>query len=233
MGPIRLGRLPRTKRWDQVVELIAAGAGVDEIAAASAQAAETALRQASRDPSVGEAFWLLVNLPITARVPGFESALAGLDVHLDGQLSLFSLGAALVDAMDRRAMESGGRTDLGEMAGQALLETLTASVEPDLPSLFTPEPADVRSALGRLASGDRFAGPARQFYARLTGRVLDYYLSRELADHVGPGRRFETDDARRALDAALARHCTEASRIVEAYAGGWYGKTVWQKGALT
>ncbi|MEM6490205.1 MAG: hypothetical protein AAF677_18385, partial [Pseudomonadota bacterium] len=95
------------------------------------------------------------------------------------------------------------------------------------------EPADVRSALGRLASGDRFAGLARQFYARLTGRVLDYYLSRELANHVGPGRRFETDAARRALDAALARHCTEASRIVEAYAGGWYGKTVWQKGALT
>ncbi|MEO1512094.1 MAG: hypothetical protein AAFU70_08480 [Planctomycetota bacterium] len=130
-------------------------------------------------------------------------------------------------------MATGGRNDLGEMAGQALIESLTASIEPDLPSLFTPEPGEVRTALGRLASGDRFAAFARQFFGRLTYRTLDYYLSRELANHVGEGQRFGTDAARRTFDEALSHHCGEASRIVEAYAGGWYGKTVWQKDALT
>ena len=40
MGHIRLGRLPRTWKWQQVVALLAEAASVDRIAAASADAAE-------------------------------------------------------------------------------------------------------------------------------------------------------------------------------------------------
>lgn len=233
MGHIRLGSLPTSKKWRQVVELIADGAPVGDVAALSAEAADYALKEASRDPALGEVLWLLVNLPLAARAPGFEAALARLDLHLDGPLSLFSLTAAIAERLDAQALASGDRTDLGEMASQALLEAITASLEPELPSLFTPEPAEVRTALGRLSGGDRFATFARQFFARLTYRTLDYYLSRELANHVGPDQRFKTDAERRAFDAALSTHCVEASRIVEAYADGWYGKTVWQKDALT
>ncbi|MEO0822533.1 MAG: hypothetical protein AAF074_19170, partial [Pseudomonadota bacterium] len=166
MGHIRLGSLPTSQRWRQVVELIAAGAPVDEIAALSAKAADYALKTASRDPALGEALWILVNLPLAARAPGFEATLARLDLHLGGPLSLFSLTAAIAERLDAQALVTGGRNDLGEMAGQSLLETVTASLEPELPSLFTPEPAEVRRALGRLASGDRFAAFARQFFAR-------------------------------------------------------------------
>ncbi len=115
----------------------------------------------------------------------------------------------------------------------ALVESLTAAIEPQLPSLFEPDPTELRSALGRLSQGDRFASLARDFFARLTQRSLDYFLSRELAKHVGDEGRFRTDAERRAFDAAIAQHCREASRIVEDYAGGWYGKTVWQEGRLT
>jgi hypothetical protein len=118
------------------------------------------------------------------------------------------------------------------MAQMALVESLASTIEPQLPSLFGAESADVRRALGRLSGSDGFARLARDFFARLSQRCLDYYLSRELANHVGAGRRFATDTDRRAFDAALALHCREASRIVEAYAGGWYGKTVWQAGEL-
>ncbi|MEO1276227.1 MAG: hypothetical protein AAFV96_12845 [Pseudomonadota bacterium] len=233
MGHIRIGSLPRSQTWKQVVEQIADGAAIAEIAGLSSKAANHALSQASHDPGLGEALWLLSTLPLAARAPGFDAALAELDLHLDGPLSLFSLTAAIADRLDAHALATGTRNDLGEMAGQALIETFTASIEPDLPSLFTPEPSEVRTALGRLASGDRFAALARQFFARLTYRTLDYYLSRELVNHVGPGRRFETDAERRAFDAALSLHCAEASRIVEAYAGGWFGKTIWQRGGLT
>ena len=119
------------------------------------------------------------------------------------------------------------------MAGLALLESFTAAIEPHLPSLFDPTPEDLRSALTRLAGGDRFARLARIFFARLTHRCLDYYLGRELANHVGPDGRFADDGARARFDVALARHCHEASRIVEGFAGGWYGKTVYQGTGLT
>ena len=102
-----------------------------------------------------------------------------------------------------------------------------------MPSLFGPEPLDVQRAIGRLAGGDRFSALARDFFARLTRRSLDYYLSRELSNHIGAGERFQDDAARSRFDEALDRHCREAARIVEEFAGGWYGKNVYQRAGLT
>ena len=74
---------------------------------------------------------------------------------------------------------------------------------------------------------------AREFFARLTQRCLGYYLSRELSNHIGPGARFRDDKARFLFDDAIDQHCREASRIVEMFAGEWYGKNVYQDGGLT
>ena len=119
------------------------------------------------------------------------------------------------------------------MAQMAAVESLTALVGPDLPSLFEPSPGEVQRAIGRFAGGDRFSALAREFFARLTQRSLDYYLSRELSNHIGAGERFRDDAARRQFDIALGQHCREASRIVEAFSGGWYGKNVYQGDGLT
>ncbi len=52
MGHIRLGRLPHTWKWQQVVDLLGEAAPVDKIASASADAAEVSLRRASDDPAL-------------------------------------------------------------------------------------------------------------------------------------------------------------------------------------
>jgi hypothetical protein len=130
---------------------------------------------------------------------------------------------------------SGGTTlvsDAGELAKAALLESLSVQLQDRVPSLFEPSPQDVRSALGALSQGKNFALLARDFFARLTYRSLDYYLSRELAVHTGQEMRFATDSDRVAFQNDLAQHTFEASRIVEEFAAGWYGKTVWQKQQL-
>ena len=59
---------------------------------------------------------------------------------------------------------------------------------------------------------------------------LDYYLSRTLSQHVGPGQRLATPAEHSAFQAALDQHCREAARIVEAFAGGWFSKTNYQGG---
>jgi hypothetical protein len=143
------------------------------------------------------------------------------------------VAAAFSHAVDQYARQRGGRTDLGEMAQLAAVESLTATVGPTLPSLFAPTPEEVQRALGRFSGGERFSILAREFFARLTQRCLDYYLSRELANHIGRSSRFRDDRARSEFDVALDQHCREASRIVEAFAGGWYGKNVYQGDGLT
>jgi len=233
MGHVRLGTLPRSRRWSQVVDLIGDGASAEDVAGASANAAEAALGRASKDPAFSDAFWLLANLPIAARAPGWLSALQGLGLDLPSDPTLIELTRAVTDALDDWATARGNRTDLGEMARLALVETLTGFVAPQLPSLFDPHPGEVRHALGRLASGDRFAELSRAFFGHLMRRSLDYYRSRELANHIGQDDRFRADADRRRFDAALATHCIEASRIVQDFAGGWYGKTVWRDGDLS
>ncbi len=233
MGHIRLGVLPTSKKWTQVVALLSDNAGSEAVAAASARAAEAALSGAADDPIFLRAAWLLTNLPLAARAPECFEAFESLGLDLDAPPSLFALTGAVSGALDDEARRTGDRSDLGEMAQMALVESLAAAIEPQLPSLFDPDPAEVRSALGKLSQSDRFASLARDFFTRLTQRSLDYFLSRELANHIGIEGRFPSDAERRAFDAAIAQHCREASRIVEEYAGGWYGKTVWKDGALT
>ncbi len=108
---------------------------------------------------------------------------------------------------------------------------MTAAIGPSLPNLFS-DAGDVRAELSKLATKNQFGDLARDFFARLTNRTLEYYLSREIPNHVGPGRTFANFDEQSAFRAALSRHCQEASLIVEEFAGGWFSKSQF-KGTLT
>lgn len=232
MGHIRLGTLPHSKKWREVVRLLENDASIDAIAEAAASASERDLSRASGDPVFQFVSSLLVRLPLMARAPSFEDALNDLGVGENATSSIAGFLAGLELAIDRQSFENGFSSDAGEMAKSAFLETLSVQLRDRLPSLFEPTSEDIRNELSKFASGDRFSGLARDFFARLTYRSLDYYLSRELANHSGDTKRFSSDAERIEFQQALAGHTLEASRIVQEFAGGWYGKTVWQKGSL-
>lgn len=233
MGHLRLGTLPQSKRWREVVGLLESDASLLDIAEAAALASESDLKRAANDPLFQYVASLLVRLPLAARAPGFPDGLEELGIAGDRDGSVSALLSGIDEAIERRAFETGRASDAGELARTALLESLSENLRARLPTLFEPTQQEIRKALAGFASGDRFAGLARDFFARLSYRSLDWYLSRELANHTGPGRRFDTDADRSAFQSALAQHTYEASRIVEAFAGGWYGKTVWREQSLT
>jgi hypothetical protein len=230
MGHIRLKRLPATRKWKQVVALLVDGTSIEDIAGASADAAQDGLQQARRDPVLAYSFWLLTQIPLAARAPEPAQAFAGLGLDLPAKPLLLDAIAAFSEAIERTTSGALGRTDLGEMAHGAAAESLSTVVGADLPNLFETTPEDVRLALGKFAAPDRFARLARDFFARLTYHHLDYYLSRTLGDHVGPGQRLPSVADHTAFNAALEQHCRETSRIVEAFAGGWFSKTNYQGG---
>ena len=232
MGHLLLGRLGATKRWKDVVELLRAGASVAELAEATAQAAESELQSAKGDPGVGYTVWLLTQLPLAARSPKFVARLGELGFDTGAEQSILGLVAGFTKAVDQHVSVSTNRTDFGELARQAAVESLIAIAGAGLPSLFRSTAEDVQRELGKLASKDRFAGLARDFFARLTQKTLDYYISRELPNHVGPGKAIANTDQQIAFNAALALHCREASLVVEEFAGGWYSKASF-KGDIT
>jgi hypothetical protein len=230
MGHNRLGRLPKTGSWPSVVDLLAIGGSTRDIAAATAEAAENSLAQAASDPTLRHAFWLLTQLPLAARAPDFGVRLRELQIDAEAASSLLSLAAAFQASVDAVTRQSSGKTDLGEMALLAATEALTTVVASDLPGLFGATSEDVRYALGKLAAPDRFAKLSRSFFARLVNRNLEYFVSRAVADHIGPGRGFRAVGDYAEFRQALALHCYEAALIVEEFSRAWYAKTNWQGG---
>jgi hypothetical protein len=233
MGHIRLGTLPRTRKWNQVVELIASDAKVEGIAAASAEAAENGLERASRDEGLAHVSWLLTQIPEAARGGNFSERLAELGLQVSNEPTLLEILAAFTRAVDSHVRHGGKRTDLGEMAQLAGSETLASLLGRELPSLFGPTAADVRLAVAKLGTSDQFSILAREFFSRLVSRSLGYFLSRELSKHVGPNKRFAAVGEHSEFNVALDLHCRQASRIIKEFSGGWYGKTLHQEKAIT
>ena len=229
MGHVRLGRLPRTREWKQVVALIEGGAGTAQLANATTAAAEKGLNLAAEDKGLVETLWLLTQLPLAARQENFPAALrdAGLDVS--DSPGLMEIVGGISDAIDRRLSNNGGRTDLGEMAQMAASETISEVIGGRLPSLFAPTPDDVRGQFARLATNKQFSVFAKDFFARLTSKCLDYFLSCATAYHVGEGKRFTTLAQQSEFKKALDTHCREAAKIIEEFSGGWFSKTNWEQ----
>ena len=167
MGHIHLGRLPKTRPWNAVVDLLRVGASTADIAEATAKAAENSLAPAASDPALRHAFWLLTQLPLAARSTDFAGRL--MELKLDaGSRIVRSDACGSVSSVDRCAFaQCQGQDRSRRMAQLAATEALTTLLAADLPGLFGTTSEDVRYALGKLAAPDRFAKLSREFFARL------------------------------------------------------------------
>jgi len=222
MGHIRLGKLPQTRSWKQVVELLETGANTPQIAAATLEAAKRGLKEASQDPGLIRALWLLTQLPLAARQRDFTQALRSLGLSIPDDPGLFDITAAFTQAVDNELWQTRGRTDLAEMAQLAAVETLAQKAGEYCPTLFAATSQDVQSAFRKFSTKDGFSRLARDFFSRLVYRYSAYFLSRELSNHVGTDKRFKDIAEHSAFNEAFSLHCWQSSFIVEEYAGGWY-----------
>jgi hypothetical protein len=224
MGHIRLGRLPRTRKWREVVGLLGADAATSEIAAATLDASKSGLERAARDPALIQSFWLLTQIPLCARKADFVQELGNVGVSVSGEPTLTELIGGFSDAVDNHIHRTGGRTDLGEMAQMGAAESLTNVLGNRTASLFGSTPEDVHRELSRLGTPANFAVLARDFFARLTERYLTYFLSRELSNQFG------SVHANRQFREGLSLHCKQASKIVEKFAADWFSKANYEGG---
>ena len=230
MGHSRLGCLPQTYPWQDVVALIADGASADTVADATLDAARRGLEQAVRDPGLRQVFLLLAQVALASRQGNFALELAGLGVPVKGAPTAFELIGAFTDAVDDHLATTGGRTDFGELAQMAAAESLAELVPKRSSTLYGHGPAEVRDAVKELSTQHGFSTLAHDFFAKFTKRVLNYHLSRELSAHVGPGLRFRDVHAHAHFLDRLEFTCREVALIVRDYAGAWYSKTKFEGG---
>ncbi len=230
MGHNRLGNLPRTKKWKEVIDLVDGGGSSAAVADATLDAAYDGFLVGAADPTLVHAVFLLANLPDAAKSKDVQAALADLGLNVAGPITASSIAAALGEAVDAHVRQEGApRSDLGEMARLAAMETLSRALDDRGPGLFGPDPSAATEALGRLGTEKNFGVFVRDFFGRLSERVLTFYVSKELPLHTGAGQRFETLADQRAFQDSVALHARQAAKIVEVFGGSWLSKVRFEK----
>lgn len=233
MGHIRLGTLPDTKGWRNVVGLIADGGSAAQVAAATSEAAQNGLDLAKDDPGLCHTVWLLAKIALAARQADFGAALNAIGVPTPANPSLFDIVGGFSDAVDHHLSNTGGRSDIGEMAQLAAVESLTALIGERSRSLFGTTADEVKRAVYDFSTKSGFAALAHDFFSRFTQRFLTYHLGRELSNHVGGNGRFASPAEHTEFTRQLAIHCREAAIIVQKFSGGWYSKANFEDGIST
>jgi hypothetical protein len=169
-----------------------------------------------------EAVWLLVRIPLAARSADFAAALRGCGMDVGDDPGVLDVAVGYSLAVDAKMPNGAGRTDLGEMAQNAGVETINATLDPRTSSLWGSGPEDVRRAFAALATAAQFGTLARRFFGRFVFKCLSYMLSKTLPDHIGEGKRFRTVADQTRFVKAVEVHCAEAAVRVEEYAGDWF-----------
>lgn len=223
MGHIRTGPLPATRKWNQVVRLIAGGACAAQIVTAVTVAAEKGLKGAANDPGVVETVWLLIRIPLAARTTQFGTRLRACGLDVPDEPGLFDIMAGVSDAVDAVLKNNRRRTDLGELAQTAGAEAL-AAVGERANTLFGSSPAEVQAAFAAAGTPTRFGQFARRFFGRFVFKCLNYFLSKAIPDQTGGNEQFPTVAAMSRFADALSTHCHEASAIVETFSADWFSK---------
>jgi hypothetical protein len=231
MGHIRLGRLPKTQSWDQVVGTLATD-NIDAriVASTTAWAADHRLSQLRNDPCLTYCVWLLVRIASATRRPDFVEALG--DVGIDVRPGETAVG--FVAKVSARARESTERYPesgpFGELAALALRRALTETIGSEGGSLFGASIEDLERAVLRHTSPSRFGELAARFFGDFMARTLRFYVDKELSFHVGPEHGLTTINDSVAFVADLDRFARQSSRIVEVFAADWYSKYDWERG---
>lgn len=231
MGHLRLGSLPNTAPWRDVVELVAEGAAVAGVAQSTLQAAQRGIEIAKGDEGLAHAVYLLAHVTVAARDEStFVQRLADLGLPVPANPNVYDLVGALSDAMDDHLRGTRSRTDFGEMAQLAAVESLSALIGPKSTNLWESDAAPVQQAVRELSTKEGFAGLSHDFFSRFMQRYLTYHLSRELSQHVGPNQRFRDPLEHSEFLERLGVHTRQAALVVRDYAGGWYSKSKYETG---
>lgn len=224
MGHVRLGTLPQTLAWKEVIRFIVDGEDVLKIAEAAHKAADKAFARMAGDKGFTEAVWLLTQLGIAAKSQNAAAHLESVGIRLSKHTSIAEVAVAIRAAVDQQMVKSGETSDIGNIASNALVSAVTTHLDRQLGGLFEAASVEVHAALCEIGKPKQFGELSRTFFAKLSSESLKYFLDKTIDTHIGQGQRFQTRSESRQFRNALSQHSDEAAKIVETFASDWFSK---------
>ena len=224
MGHERVGALPHTKRWRNVVAQMAEFSGSREDAAAIANATlenvRTQFRKIPSDDCVVAAFQFLVALTKAASLEGPGEVSFSPRIDLEGGPSTLRLIGQLRSWVESQE----GSREYADIAAKASADAISlwSAQQSMQASLFT-DLSDSREIWQRADNGAGFCEVSRLFFSKFTERYLNYFLEREASASMAsiPERDRLASELRDHID-GVSRFAFETSRITQSFAAGWF-----------
>jgi len=223
MGHERVGSLPRTKRWREIVNAIGAipaggPSAVAELADSTLRNVSTRFRQIHRDRGVQAAFGYLVSLA-TSHLPQ-GAGVASPDTTLDENPSPARIAKNLKDWVGSHASSR----EYAELASRAASDTIVEwTRSQSRQQLLFDDSTLARSVWDRTANGRGFCEVARAFFAHFTERYLRYFLEREASAQIPSlEARQRFNQNLHAHVTEISQHAFETSKITQSFAAGWF-----------
>ena len=247
MGHTRLGTIPKTKRFVQVVAAMtgavsgsAAGGGgepeqrrsgllpddIPHIAGQVLKATQGGLIAAVEDEGLRYTVYLLTQIVLAARMENWQEPLRQAGILLPSDATPFDLTTEVQRVIDDHLAARAAVTDVSEIAQQAAGDALLTLTVSKANTLFG---SDLQPALRILSTKAGFSDLGQQFFSQFMYRYLNFYLSRVTAKYTG-GERLPTVGELARFNKMLEIHCFQSAHIVHDFCGGWYSKTNFEQG---
>ena len=228
MGHERVGALPKSREWRQLVGQLGLSAHSSELVQAVADNTLEQVRgrfaRIQHDPGVQAAFGFLVGLTTSDIPPQDEKAKANPPVELNKKPSVLRLVSEL-DAWIRQHPGSPEYAELATRAGADAIAAWTKS-KARQGDLFNPE-TDTEAVWRSAGTGAGFSEVSRVFFGKFVERYLKFFLEREASAEL-PTLQAREEFSRRLADQMdeVSHHAFETAKITQSFAAGWFNKRV-------
>lgn len=238
MGHTRLGSIPKSRKWKDVVSAVGASPDgvapdlpdVREVASRTLEAAERGLSAALDDDGFHYCVFLLTQAALASRQEDWLERIRDLGIEITDSPSPFDFAVGFQQAIDSYVTRHQVPSDISETAQRAAGEVLVQVLTPVSSALFGDDAEILQRAIRQqISTKTGFARLAQAFFGRFIARFLNFYLSRVSATELGRGSLHQVGDISKFND-LLERHCHETAQIVADFAGEWYSKTEYLTG---
>lgn len=231
MGHERVGFLPKSKPWRDVVKQIAglyvSDIEVSDIVRQTTMNVRSRLSNLHNDEGVLAAFKFLVALSVFSRSKEPRNDLISLDIKLPENFTPLSLSKVFNAWMGI----PNGSLEYSQIARSATIDVIGIWSEKNRlqqQQLFSLEddPFDVWRKAG---NGAGFCEVARLFFAKFTERYLNYFLEREASANLSINEREDFHYKIQEHVDEISCHAFETTKIAQSFAAGWFNKHAREK----
>ncbi len=230
MGHERIGILPKTKKWNAIVEQISNFGNnsiqATEIIENTLSNIQNQLSKLLNDKSIFESFKLLVLLSYSFHSDEYKNQiLETYNINFNNNINLTDLSKILNNYLENKYIS----LEYHNFAKNALLNTIFKWYEDNNIknySLF--EDNNQNESVWRNAGeGSGFCELSRLYFSNLTENYLKYFLERAASaniENISTREKFNSE-IKKHID-EISKYAFETSKITQSFAAGWFNKNI-------